>query len=46
MEYTQLGRSGLTMNFGPKTDPIESFAIMVAAQAAGINHVGTANVAW
>lgn len=52
MEYTQLGRSGLTvsrlclgtMNFGPETDPTESFAIMDAAQAAGINYVDTANV--
>lgn len=46
MEYTQLGRSGRTMNFGPETDPTESFAIMDAAQAAGINDVDTANVAW
>ena len=54
MEYTQLGRSGLTvsrlclgtMNLGPETDPTESFAIMDAAQAAGINYVDTANVAW
>ena len=52
MEYTQLGRSGLkvsrlclgTMNFGPETDPSESFAILDAAQAAGINYVDTANV--
>nr|WP_199183426.1 hypothetical protein [Cryobacterium sp. Y82] len=54
MEYTQLGRSGLKVsrlrlratNFGPETDPTESFAIMDAAQAAGINDVDTANVAW
>ena len=54
MEYTQLGRSGLTvsrlclgtMNFGPETDPTESFAFLNAAQAAGINDVDTANVAW
>ena len=54
MEYTQLGRSGLTVsrlrlgtvNFGPETDPAESFAIMDAAQAVGINDVDTANVAW
>ncbi|WP_198417963.1 hypothetical protein [Cryobacterium gelidum] len=54
MEYTQLGRSGLTvfrlclgtMNFSPETDPTESFAIMDTAQAARINDVDTANVAW
>ena len=54
MEYTQLGRSGRTvsrfclgtMNFGPETGPTKSFAIMNAAQAAGINDVDTANVAW
>ena len=54
MEYTQLRRSGLTishlclgtMNFGPKTDPTESFAILDAAQAVGTTGVDTANVAW
>ena len=46
MEYTQLGRSGRTMNFSPETDPTESFAITDAARTAGINSVNTANVAW
>lgn len=52
MEYTHLGRSGLsvsrlclgTMNFGPETDEATSFEIMDAAQAAGINFFDTANV--
>lgn len=52
MKTTYLGRSGLqvsrlclgTMNFGPRTDEKESFAIMDAALAAGINFFDTANV--
>lgn len=52
MEYTQLGRSGLTvsrlclgtMNFGPQTTEPDSFAIMDAAQDRGINFFDTANV--
>jgi aryl-alcohol dehydrogenase-like predicted oxidoreductase len=52
MEYTQLGRSGLsvsrlclgTMNFGPKTSEPDSHAIMDAAHVAGINFFDTANV--
>jgi aryl-alcohol dehydrogenase-like predicted oxidoreductase len=52
MEYTHLGRSGLsvsrlclgTMNFGPQTDEATSYQIMDAAQAAGINFFDTANV--
>ena len=52
MEYTHLGRSGLsvsrlclgTMNFGPETDEPTSFGIMDAARAAGINFFDTANV--
>lgn len=52
MKYVQLGRSGLsvsriclgTMNFGPVTDRPESYAIMDAAHAAGINLFDTADV--
>ncbi|MVA76419.1 aldo/keto reductase [Auraticoccus sp. F435] len=52
MEYTHLGRSGLsvsrlclgTMNFGPSTDEPTSHAIMDAAHDAGINFFDTANV--
>ena len=52
MDYTQLGRSGLsvsrlclgTMNFGPHTDEADSHAIMDAAHDAGINFFDTANV--
>lgn len=52
MEYTRLGRTGLkvsrlclgTMNFGPKTDERESFAIMDRALELGINFFDTANV--
>jgi aryl-alcohol dehydrogenase-like predicted oxidoreductase len=52
MEYTHLGRSGLsisrlclgTMNFGPQTPEHESHLIMDAAQGAGINFFDTANV--
>jgi aryl-alcohol dehydrogenase-like predicted oxidoreductase len=51
MEYTHLGRSGLTvsrlclgtMNFGSETEEADSFAIMDAAHAAGINFFDTAN---
>ena len=52
MEYTHLGRSGLsvsrlclgTMNFGPETDETTSHQIMDAALDAGINFFDTANV--
>lgn len=52
MEYTHLGRSGLsvsrlclgTMNFGPETTEPDSFQIMDAALDAGINFFDTANV--
>ncbi|MDR1824604.1 MAG: aldo/keto reductase [Bifidobacteriaceae bacterium] len=52
MKYTYLGRTGLkvsqlvlgTMNFGPRTDEAESFAIMDAALEAGIQFFDTANV--
>ncbi len=52
MDYTQLGRSGLsvsrlclgTMNFGPHTDEAASHQIMDAALDAGINFFDTANV--
>ncbi|MEU6538071.1 aldo/keto reductase [Streptomyces sp. NPDC047000] len=52
MEYTQLGRTGLTvsrlvlgtMNFGPQTDESDSHTIMDAALGAGINLFDTANV--
>jgi aryl-alcohol dehydrogenase-like predicted oxidoreductase len=52
MDYTRLGRTGLnvsrlclgTMNFGPETSEEDSFAIMDAAHAAGINFFDTANV--
>ena len=51
MEYTHLGRSGLsvsrlclgTMNFGPLTPPGEAHAIMDRAHEAGINFFDTAN---
>src|SRR5215212_2468177 len=51
MEYTQLGRTGLkvsrlclgTMNFGPKTNEEDSFAIMDKAHELGINFFDTAN---
>src|SRR3954452_13563951 len=51
MEYTHLGRSGLTvsrlclgtMNFGSETEEPESHAIMDAAHDAGINFFDTAN---
>jgi NDP-hexose 2,3-enoyl reductase len=52
MEYTQLGRSGLTvsrlclgtMNFGPETSEEDSHAIMDRALDIGINFFDTANV--
>ena len=52
MEYTNLGRTGLTvsrlclgtMNFGPQTTEPDSFAIMDRALEHGINFFDTANV--
>ncbi len=52
MEYTHLGRSGLTvsrlclgtMNFGPQTSEHDSHAIMDSAREHGINFFDTANV--
>jgi NDP-hexose 2,3-enoyl reductase len=52
MEYTRLGRSGLsvsrlvlgTMNFGPETPEDDSHAIMDRAHEHGINFFDTANV--
>jgi NDP-hexose 2,3-enoyl reductase len=52
MEYTHLGRSGLsvsrlclgTMNFGPQADEPTSHTIMDAALDAGLNFFDTANV--
>jgi aryl-alcohol dehydrogenase-like predicted oxidoreductase len=52
MEYTHLGRSGLTvsrlclgtMNFGPETSEEDSHAIMDRAVDAGVNFFDTANV--
>lgn len=51
MKYTHLGRTGLkvsrlclgTMNFGPRTDEKEAWAIMDRALEAGINFFDTAN---
>jgi aryl-alcohol dehydrogenase-like predicted oxidoreductase len=51
MEYTHLGRSGLTvsrlclgtMNFGPQTEEAASHAIMDSALESGINFFDTAN---
>src|SRR6476661_2093362 len=51
MDYRHLGRTGLlvsplclgTMNFGPNTSEADSFAIMDAALAQGINFFDTAN---
>jgi NDP-hexose 2,3-enoyl reductase len=51
MEYTHLGRSGLsvsrlclgTMNFGPQTDEVTSHQIMDSALDAGLNFFDTAN---
>ena len=52
MEYTHLGRSGLsvsrlvlgTMNFGPETSEEDSHTIMDRAHEEGINFFDTANV--
>ncbi|HBP37427.1 MAG TPA: aldo/keto reductase [Clostridiales bacterium] len=52
MKYTYLGRTGMkvsrlclgTMNFGPRTEEKEAFAIMDSALEAGINFFDTANV--
>jgi aryl-alcohol dehydrogenase-like predicted oxidoreductase len=52
MEYRKLGRTGLmvsrlclgTMNFGPHTNEVDSFAIMDKALELGINFFDTANV--
>src|ERR1044071_72361 len=52
MEYTQLGRSGLsvsrlvlgTMNFGPETSEEDSHAIMDRAHEYGMNCFDTATV--
>ena len=52
MQYTTLGRSGLkvsrlclgTMNFGPETTKVDSFAIMDRALELGVNFFDTANV--
>ncbi|MGH3934217.1 MAG: aldo/keto reductase [Pseudonocardiaceae bacterium] len=52
MDYTQLGRSGLsvsrlclgTMNFGPETSETDSHSIMDQAHENGINFFDTANV--
>ena len=51
MDYTHLGRSGLTvsrivlgtMNFGPQTSEADSHAIMDTAREQGINFFDTAN---
>ncbi|MFC4242116.1 aldo/keto reductase [Gryllotalpicola reticulitermitis] len=51
MDYTHLGRSGLTvsrivlgtMNFGPQTSEADSHAIMDSAREQGINFFDTAN---
>ena len=51
MQYRQLGRSGLkvsalclgTMNFGSRTSPEASFAILSSAAEAGINFIDTAD---
>ncbi len=52
MEYVHLGRTGLsvsriclgTMNFGPVTSKEDSFTIMDAAHAQGVNFFDSANV--
>ncbi|MCL1897790.1 MAG: aldo/keto reductase [Micrococcales bacterium] len=52
MQFTHLGRSGLqvsrlclgTMNWGPRTDQAEAFAIMDRALEVGVNFFDTANV--
>lgn len=51
MRYRRLGRTALqvseiclgTMNFGPRTDERDSFAILDAALDAGVNFIDTAN---
>jgi len=51
MEHTHLGRTGLkvsrlclgTMNFGPHTGEVDSFAIMDKALEVGVNFFDTAN---
>ena len=51
MEYRRLGRTALqvskialgTMNFGPRTDERDSFALLDAALDAGVNFIDTAN---
>jgi aryl-alcohol dehydrogenase-like predicted oxidoreductase len=52
MDYTHLGRSGLTvsrivlgtMNFGPQTSEADSHVIMDTAREQGVNFFDTANV--
>ena len=52
MQYVHLGRSGLrvsrlclgTMNFGPRTEEPQAFAIMDRAHEQGLNFFDTANV--
>lgn len=52
MQYTHLGRSGLTvsrlclgtMNFGPQTEEADAHSIMDSAHEQGINFFDTANV--
>jgi aryl-alcohol dehydrogenase-like predicted oxidoreductase len=52
MQHVHLGRSGLrvsrlclgTMNFGPRTDEPQAFAIMDRAHEEGLNFFDTANV--
>ncbi|MGO9659221.1 MAG: aldo/keto reductase [Acidimicrobiales bacterium] len=52
MKYVHLGRSGLrvsrlclgTMNFGPRTEEPQAFAIMDRAHEQGLNFFDTANV--
>jgi len=52
MDYARLGRTGLrvsrfclgTMNFGPQTSELDSFAIMDRAHELGINFFDTADV--
>ena len=51
MKYRRLGRSALrvselclgTMNFGPRTSEVDSFAILNTALDSGINFIDTAN---
>jgi NDP-hexose 2,3-enoyl reductase len=52
MQYTSLGRTGLkvsrlcvgTMNFGPHTSEVDSFAIMDRSLELGLNFFDTANI--